>query len=126
MNKHISILILAAGASTRMQRVKQLLPWGKHSLIEHVVNNANSSKAKKCYLLLGSNIERIRPLVQNLQVETLENKKWDQGLGKSISVGVEAILKKEDPDAILIILGDQPFVDETYLNKLIEKHSKSS
>ncbi|NNL09848.1 MAG: NTP transferase domain-containing protein, partial [Croceitalea sp.] len=32
-SKNIAILILAAGAATRMGKAKQLLPWGKTTLL---------------------------------------------------------------------------------------------
>ena len=36
---NIQILLLAAGASRRMGKPKQLLPWGAETLIEHQIKN---------------------------------------------------------------------------------------
>ena len=120
MNGNASILIMAAGASTRMQKIKQLLAWGERSLIEHVVEVAHSSEAKRCYVLLGAHKEEIYSKIKNLTAEVIENDDWEKGLGNGITKGVQAILQGERPDAILIMLCDQPFVDVAYINKLID------
>ena len=121
MSKYVSILILAAGASTRMTRTKQLLPWGRYTLIEHVLKNAISSEASNQYVLLGAEIDAIRTKIEDLPVHIIENKEWESGLGNSIAVGVQAILKKENPDAIVIMLCDQPLIDTPYINFMIHK-----
>ena len=121
MRKNVSILILAAGASSRMKKTKQLLPWGKHSLIEHVLTNAIASDAGKQYVLLGAQTDAIRTRIEDLPVQIIENKDWESGMGKSIAVGVQAILKQGNPEAILILLCDQPLIDTSYINLLIQK-----
>ncbi len=121
MRNNVSILILAAGASSRMKKTKQLLPWGKHSLIEHVLANAIASDAGKQYVLLGAQTDAIRTRIEDLPVQIIENKDWESGMGKSIAVGVQAILKQGNPEAILILLCDQPLIDTSYINLLIQK-----
>ena len=120
MSPEVSILILAAGASKRMQKLKQLLPWGDQSLIEHVIKTAISSKATNCHLLLGANKEEIRSKIKGLAVDVIENDEWEKGMGKGIAKGVQFILEKERPDAILIMLCDQPLIDSDYINQLKE------
>ena len=121
MNFDLSILILAAGASTRMKKIKQLLPWGNRLLIEHVVETAIKSRAKNNYLLLGANAAAIRSQMQDLAVTIIENEEWDKGIGHGIATGVRGILDRENPDAILILLCDQPYIDTSYIDLLIEK-----
>ena len=125
MSKHLSILILAAGASTRMKKTKQLLPWGEHTLIEHVLANAISSDAKNIYVLLGAHSEAIRNRIQSQPVNIVENKDWTSGLGKSIAIGVRSILQQENPEGILIMLCDQPLIDSPYINRMLRKLSES-
>ena len=38
----IAVLILAAGASTRMGTIKQLLPWAKTNLLGHAIEQAKN------------------------------------------------------------------------------------
>ena len=98
------------------------MPWGDQSLIEHIVNVATISKAKNNYLLLGAHADQIRTQIQQLPIIVVENKEWNKGLGRGIATGVRTILKRENPDAILIMLGDQPYIDSTYINLLIQKY----
>lgn len=125
MSEGISILILAAGASTRMgDRVKQLLPWGTRTLLENAIDTAKQVTGS-VFVVLGANREAIEKVI-SLDVKTIYNPNWQSGMGSSISIGVQGILKQaEDPKGVLIMLADQPLIDETYLNELKEEFKKS-
>lgn len=118
MSEGISILILAAGASTRMgEKVKQLLPWGTSTLIENAVDTAKQV-ADSVFVVLGANKEEIKKAIA-LDVETIYNPNWQSGMGSSISIGVQNILKLNlDQKGLLIMLADQPLIDTSYLNEL--------
>lgn len=120
MNSKISILILAAGASSRMGKVKQLLPWGTVSIIEHLVSTSLATDANSVYTVLGAHRDQIAPKLKNYEVTVLENENWERGMGNSIAVGVEGILNAENPDGILILLADQPLIDIGYINMMIQ------
>ena len=51
----IAILILAAGSSARMGVTKQLLPFGKNTLLGITIEHALQSNADTVYCVLGSN-----------------------------------------------------------------------
>jgi len=121
LKKKISVLILAAGASSRMGRPKQLLPWKKTTLLGNAIQNAIASEADTVYVVLGANIESIRDEITNHPVETVDNPNWESGLGSSIAAGVTFILKNNiEFDGILIMLADQPLMDTEYLNMMID------
>ncbi|MGI9546839.1 MAG: nucleotidyltransferase family protein [Flavobacteriaceae bacterium] len=120
MNSNISILILAAGASRRMNEVKQLMPWGPVSIIEHIVTNAMSTGANGIYAVLGAHRDLIVPKLKPHKVTLLKNENWEAGMGNSIAAGVEGILETQKPDGILILLADQPLIDRTYIHRMIE------
>ncbi|UII79601.1 NTP transferase domain-containing protein [Flagellimonas sp. CMM7] len=124
MSEGISILILAAGASARMgNRVKQLLPWGTRTLLENAIDTAKQV-TDSIFVVLGANKEEIEKAI-SLDAETVYNPNWQSGMGSSISIGIEGILKQaEDPKGILIMLADQPLIDKTYLNELKEEFKK--
>lgn len=117
----IPILILAAGASTRMGgETKQLLPWGETTLLGHAIQQANQV-SETVVVVLGAKANDIRKSNPG-QAETVVNTDWEKGMGGSISVGVRYLLEKgNNVDAILIMLGDQPFLDAPYLKKLMRK-----
>ena len=58
MNLNINIVILAAGASTRMGQTKQLLPWKGGTLISHAVNTAINANIGPVTVVTGANASR--------------------------------------------------------------------
>ncbi len=117
-SKKIVIVILAAGASSRMQKRKQLLKWNNTTMLEHAIKTAKASNATKVKVVLGASYEEIIVEIKDRQIEYLINKDWKQGIGKSIAFGIENIAS--DFGAAIIMLADQPLIDVLYLNKLIE------
>lgn len=122
----ISVVILAAGQSSRMGRVKQLLPFNNSTLLQTAIQHALKSKAKKVYVVLGSNSEIIKDKISEDDVSIIQNLNWKEGLSSSI---VSAINHIEDskikPDALIVMLADQPNVDSNYINNLISKHQNN-
>lgn len=119
---NIAIVILAAGASTRMGSPKQLLRWGDNILLMHAVNEAEKSKANEVFVILGANHEKITDKVKPSTATILINNDWELGLGSSIAYGVLHLQNSNKLyDGILLMLADQPKVDTNYLNSIIKK-----
>jgi molybdenum cofactor cytidylyltransferase len=118
---NIAALILAAGSSSRMGEAKQLLPWSQDTLLGNAVRAANRSKAEKVFVVLGAEAKRIKTTLHGLKSEVIINQNWSSGMGSSVSCGVTGILNSEvDLKGILVMLADQPFIDEDYLNSLVQ------
>lgn len=115
----IPILILAAGTSTRMGgETKQLLPWADTTLLGHAIQQA-TQVSETVVVVLGAKSDMIEQRIPS-QVETIVNPDWEQGMGRSISVGMEHILNLcKTMDGLLIMLGDQPLLDADYLKELV-------
>ncbi|WP_297764172.1 nucleotidyltransferase family protein [uncultured Muriicola sp.] len=116
----IVALILAAGNSSRMGEAKQLLPWSQNTLLGNAIDVANNSNIDKTFVVLGAEAQRIQEKIVSRNCEVILNENWQEGLGSSISTGISGIVNSEErPDAVLIMLADQPFIDNTYINTLI-------
>ncbi|SNY99910.1 nucleotidyltransferase family protein [Flagellimonas pacifica] len=123
MSNSIPILILAAGSSTRMEgEIKQLLPWGKTTLLENAINQAKRISSS-VHVVLGANSEKILQST-TLKAHIIKNKSWKSGMGSSISIGVQHIMDMENVEALLIMLADQPLMDSYYLKSLIQEFVK--
>lgn len=117
--KHnIALIILAAGGSSRMGTPKQLLKWGKNTLLEHCIQQATATAANEFYLLLGANQEAIQDQINLSKVNCMVNPNWKLGLGNSIAFAAQQLINKE-LDGLLFILADQPTVTTDYINQLI-------
>ncbi len=125
--KKYAIIILAAGTSRRMGKPKQLLPYKGKSLLEHAVQVAKDSKVGKVILVLGANHEMILENMQTDQMSVCINTDWKQGISSSIIQGLNALLEiNPELDGVIIMTGDQPFVNADLLQNLILKHEQSN
>jgi molybdenum cofactor cytidylyltransferase len=119
--ENIAILILAAGASTRMGEIKQLLPWGNTTLLNHTISQLNKF-SNNIFLVLGANGKKIKPTVPNCTI--VYNPNWENGMGTSIAAGVTAIEKIGLFEAALILLADQPLLTTEYYLEMISIYKK--
>ena len=122
----IPILLLAAGASSRMGVPKQLLPWGSQTLIEHQINTLLKT-GHPVNVVLGSNSNLVIPVIEKYGVDTFYNTEWESGMGSSISFGICQIIQKfPDADGVLITLLDQPLITTSYFEKMLATYQPGS
>ncbi len=113
------IIILAAGASTRLGQPKQLVQMGGTTLLESTCRTALSIDNQGVTVVLGAHCEAIKPTIQHLPVRTVINENWESGMGSTIACGVASL--PQDAEAVLLLLCDQPFVSTKLLTDLVEK-----
>ena len=64
----VSVIVLAAGLSTRFGRNKLLEPIGRITMIECVVSESLRSKARQVIVVGGHDFERIEPKAQDIRL----------------------------------------------------------
>jgi len=116
-------LVLGAGESKRMGKPKLLLPFGDKTIIEHIVDNIEQSKADKILVVLGSHREEILSKIGNRAVETVTNRRYREGMLSSIQAGFAAL--PQETSAALVCLGDQPFIFFSVFDDLIEAYEQT-
>lgn len=117
-------IILAAGASTRMQTQKLLLPFHNKTIIETVIENAFSVVNTKIMVVLGSHKNEIREQIDKLPVKYCVNKNYLDGMLSSVICGFRALPK--EVTAALIFLGDQPQIPARAANIVIDAWQKNN
>lgn len=115
----VAVLVLAAGSSTRFGGVKQLAPWGETTLLGRVLENVASWPVEETWVVLGSSAEDILDGVNLGDVTVVVNESHEEGISSSLKVGIDAIMRRRQVDAILIVLGDQPAVPDEVPGALI-------
>jgi molybdenum cofactor cytidylyltransferase len=120
----IGLVLLAAGNSTRMGSAKQLLSYEGKPLVRHAAEEALASVCQPVFVVLGSRVAEIRPVLDGLAVEILENSRWAEGMGTSIHAGVEAAAAR-NLNGVILALADQPLVTHRILDRLVETHQSS-
>lgn len=123
MSNNIGIIILAAGASRRMGQPKQLLKWQGKSLIQHVCKLALSTDCSPVILVLGANADVIRAGLATRGMNIVVNADWQLGMGGSLKAGINKLVEINPAvDAAIILLVDQPLVDNHHIQKLLESY----
>jgi molybdenum cofactor cytidylyltransferase len=121
------IIILAAGASTRLGEPKQQLLYKGRTLLQHAVDAAVESMAQLVIVVLGANAEVIKNNITNQGVTIIHNKDWEEGMASSIRTGITELQKlSPDIDDAILMLCDQPFVDVALLNNLMLNKQQTS
>lgn len=121
-----SIIILAAGNSSRMGKPKQLLDYKGKTLLQIVIDEALKTGCSSVNVVLGANAEEILAKHQNNQVNFVINKDWESGMASGIVAGLSAAIEKNDKtQSIIIAVADQVFIKMSTFNNLIEKHLKT-
>lgn len=120
-----AILILAAGESKRMGQPKQLLPYKNSTLLLEKIKQFQSLERVQVFVVLGAYFKDIFPSLRELPIKVVMNSNWQEGMGSSLSKGIELIQKKDMFDRVLITLSDLPLMESSHYDELIEL-SKSS
>ena len=125
--RKIGIIILAAGASTRMNgEPKQLLEFEGKTLLRRAAETALSSGARPIVIVLGANAENLQMEIKDLPVLPAINENWATGMGGSIKTGLSVLMAENtDIEAAILMLCDQPFVTPETLNRLVETFQKT-
>ncbi len=116
----IGTIILAAGASSRLGQPKQLLEHNGVPLVRHMAQLAVDFNAGPIVVVTGANAEAVTEALHDLRVRHVLNPDWETGMASSLKIGVEA-LEKTFPEAILVLLTDQPYVTRALLEQLAER-----
>ena len=121
------IVILAAGASTRLGKPKQLLQYHGKTLLNHAVNEAINAKADAVVVILGKNADLFKNEIDNEKIRVVINKNWEEGMASSVRLGLETLLKiKPYMDAVIFMVCDQPYISSLILNELITAQQKTT
>ena len=115
----VSCVILAAGASTRLGRRKQLLELGGRAVLGHVLAAAAGSGADEVILVLGHATEEILAAVPPPEgVRVVVNPDHAAGQATSLLAGLRAASPRAA--AALVLLGDQPTVRREAIAAVVE------
>ena len=116
-------VVLAAGASTRMGSPKQLLEFGGRPMLERIVVEASASRLDDVLVVLGADAQRIRGAVEWGRARVIVNENYVDGMSTSLQAGIGAL--GDDVDRAVVILGDQPDVDASLINLLLDAQQSS-
>jgi molybdenum cofactor cytidylyltransferase len=116
----VAALILCAGQSSRMGQVKARLKWKGKTFLNHTIDSVRAAGITKILGVTGCEKILVEDELSRNKVASVWNSTWPQGMGSSIKVGQNAILKAwPDTSGILIVVCDQPHISGQNLESLI-------
>lgn len=127
LKKNISVILLAAGSSSRMGQSKQLLVLESEPLLLRSAKAASTSRVKNVTVVLGDKEREHRSVISHLPVQIVVNQDWQKGMGSSIKTGLRHALQNQpDVQAIIITVCDQPLLTSSHLDKIIAVYEQTN
>jgi molybdenum cofactor cytidylyltransferase len=121
-----TVIILAAGSSSRLGQPKQLLKSNEVPLLLKTVQASLDAQLQHVIVVLGSNYETHKQLIKHLAVEIINHEEWAKGMGSSLKAGLNLLLKNHpQAKAAIVTVCDQPFITAVHLSSLADKYHET-
>ncbi|MEA3313807.1 MAG: nucleotidyltransferase family protein [Caldisericota bacterium] len=125
MVNNIKAILLFAGESKRMGKLKPLLSIGEKTVVEAVLNEYHASSLSEVVLVLGYRADDVKKTINEKissnKLKVVVNKGFKKEMFSSIQTG---LLEIKDAEGILIGLGDQVLITCDIINELTESYVK--
>jgi molybdenum cofactor cytidylyltransferase len=116
-NTSTSIVILAAGNSSRLGFPKQLLQYKNKSFLRLIAEKCLAVRSLEVIAVLGFESDRMRRELDEVPIRVVLNPGWREGIASSIRAGINAL--HPQAEGALISVCDQPAVTTELLGQLI-------
>ncbi|SIS18464.1 nucleotidyltransferase family protein [Natronorubrum thiooxidans] len=117
-------VLLAAGTSSRYGTENKLLATLEgEPIVRHAARPLVRSSVDPVVVVLGHEADRVQDALEGLPVETVINEAYDTGQASSLRAGIEAVYDCDDVDAVLVALGDMPFVTPETIETVVSAYA---
>lgn len=124
MTNRIAAIVLAAGLSSRMGQQKMLLPWGKSTVINTVVDQIKAARLSTIVVVTGKDKNEIEKSLSGEPVTIVYNSHYkDDNMAISLQTGLREL--PASISAALIFLGDQPQIEPNVIEMIIAYYQRS-
>ena len=109
-------VVLAAGASTRLEQPKQLLLYQGEALVHRAARLALETAPSDAVIVFGFDAEAMASRIADLPIRRIDCAGWQLGLGASLHAGIDAL--SPACSGVLVLLCDQPGLETSHLLSL--------
>jgi CTP:molybdopterin cytidylyltransferase MocA len=120
-DRRVAAVILAAGGSSRFGSPKQLLARHGENLVQRAARIAIEAGLDPVIVVLGAYASTIESSIAAIpKILIAVNEDWAAGQASSLRTGIERASTSQC-DGALVLLADQPLVESSSLERLLEK-----
>jgi molybdenum cofactor cytidylyltransferase len=120
-----SVVVLAAGTSSRFLGTKQLADIGGKTLVQRTIDVVPQDKVKEVIVVVGHQAASVSKVLHGrTDVRIVVNKNYREGIGSSIRAGVFAVAS--GTRGVMLLLADQPFITRALLRRLTKAFDSES
>ncbi|MBA3496096.1 MAG: nucleotidyltransferase family protein [Gemmatimonadales bacterium] len=112
-------VILAAGSSSRLGVNKLLIELDGETVVRRAARRALEAGLSPVIVVLGFEARRVAAALEGLAVETVVNRRHDEGMHASVEVGLERV--PAECAAAVVILADMPLVTAGMLDQIVAR-----
>lgn len=106
-----------------MKPCKQLVDIGNQTMLERVISNTLKSEVDETIVVLGYKANEISEKISEKDIKITINSRFRKGMSTSLKKGLEK--SKEDTNAFLFVLGDQPLIRTNVINEIIQNYKNT-
>ena len=120
----INAIVLAAGESRRMGKLKPLLRFKDKTFLDQIISALRASDADRITIVLGAGAEMVKNSIDLSGTNIVINKDYKKGQLSSLTAAIKDT--PQETDAILVCLVDNPFITKEVINKIIAKFKETN
>jgi molybdenum cofactor cytidylyltransferase len=113
----LAAIVLAAGASRRLGRPKQLLEHRGRTLLDTTLDTARRAGLDQVVVALGGAADEVRARVDLAGTDVVLNPDFGDGCATSIRTALARV--RSDASGVVLLLGDQPGVTPATVRALV-------
>jgi len=106
-----------------MGKPKQILPLNGVPMLQRVLEILRKSNVGSVVVVLGANAAEVRKRVKFAGESVVVNPRFTEGISSSLRLGLQHVGR--GAGAVIIVLGDQPFVLPATIDTLVETYERS-
>ncbi len=118
MGSEIAAIIPAAGFSSRMGKLKALLPFGETTLLGHIINLFRSCSINDIVVVTGHRAAEIEQIALESGARTVFNAEFGRGMFSSIQSGIRVL--HPDTRAFFLLPVDIPLIRKGTIRLLVD------
>jgi molybdenum cofactor cytidylyltransferase len=122
-----SVIILAAGSSSRLGQSKQMIEVEGVPLLLKSTLTALDANYEHVVVVLGAHANMHKKTIAHLPVEIITHEEWEKGMGSSLKTGLQHIIEsRPGTHSVVVMVCDQPRLTSNHLSTLRDVYNNTS